>query len=69
MDYAADLIDNSNKVEPIPLLLQVNELYQSLKNTALAFYISILDYFIKATEYDSILVSFLTVLSARDDKT
>ncbi|KAG7001869.1 ATP-dependent DNA helicase hus2/rqh1 [Fusarium oxysporum f. sp. conglutinans] len=69
MDYAGDLVDIDNKVEPIPSLLQVNELHQSLEDAALAFYISVLDHFTKGTEYDSILVSFLTVLSIRDDKT
>jgi superfamily II DNA helicase RecQ len=69
IDYAGDLVDIDNKVEPIPSFLQVNELHQSLEDAALAFYISVLDHFTKGTEYDSILVSFLTVLSIRDDKT
>jgi hypothetical protein len=68
MDYAAELIDIDNKVDPMPALSRINELHELLENAALAFYISVLDHF-KVTEYDSILVSFLTVLSIRDDKT
>ncbi|KAH7231629.1 uncharacterized protein BKA55DRAFT_712855, partial [Fusarium redolens] len=69
MDYAAELIDIENKVEPMPASSRINELHELLENAALVFYISVLDHFTKATEYDSILVSFLTVLSIRDDKT
>jgi hypothetical protein len=69
MDYAAELIDIDNKVDPMPALSRINELHELLENAALAFYIYVLDHFTKVTEYDSILVSFLTVLSIRDDKT
>jgi len=69
IDSTVNLININNKVEPIPILLQINELHQSLKNTTLTFYISILNHFTKVTKYNSILVSFLTVLSIRNDKT
>ncbi|KAJ0127365.1 hypothetical protein HZ326_29530 [Fusarium oxysporum f. sp. albedinis] len=69
MDYAGELIDIENKIEPMPTSLRINELHELLENAALVFYISVLDHFTKTTEYDSILVSFLTVLSIRDDKT
>lgn len=69
MDNAADLVDIDNKVEPLPASSRINELHQRLEDSALAFYVSILDHFTKVTEYESILVSFLTVLSIRDDKT
>ncbi|RKK72604.1 hypothetical protein BFJ71_g17488, partial [Fusarium oxysporum] len=69
MDYAGELIDIENKIEPMPTSSRINELHELLENAALAFYISVLDHFTKTTEYDSILVSFLTVLSIRDDKT
>ncbi|KAL9561239.1 hypothetical protein ACKAV7_014594 [Fusarium commune] len=69
MDHAAELIDIDNKVEPMPTLSRINELHQLLEDAALAFYISVLDHFTKVTEYDSILISFLTVLSIQDDKT
>jgi hypothetical protein len=45
------------------------QLYQNLDNAVLEIYISILDYYTKATEYNSILVSFIMVLSVRPDKT
>ncbi|EGU72775.1 hypothetical protein FOXB_16716, partial [Fusarium oxysporum f. sp. conglutinans Fo5176] len=69
MDHAAELVDIDNKVEPVPTSSRITELHQQLEDAALAFYISVLDHFTKVTEYDSILVSFLTVLSIRDDKT
>ncbi|RYC77865.1 hypothetical protein BFJ63_vAg19261 [Fusarium oxysporum f. sp. narcissi] len=69
MDYAGELIDIENKIEPMATSSRINELHELLENAALAFYISVLDHFTKTTEYDSILVSFLTVLSIRDDKT
>ncbi|KAF4442495.1 hypothetical protein F53441_11726, partial [Fusarium austroafricanum] len=69
MDHAAELVDIDNKVEPVPTSSRINELHRLLEEAALAFYISVLDHFTKVTEYDSILVSFLTVLSIRDDKT
>ncbi|KAF5227551.1 hypothetical protein FANTH_14744 [Fusarium anthophilum] len=69
MDHAAELVDIDNKVEPVPTSSRITELHQRLEDAALAFYISVLDHFTKVTEYDSILVSFLTVLSIRDDKT
>ncbi|KAK2926802.1 hypothetical protein FoTM2_013672 [Fusarium oxysporum f. sp. vasinfectum] len=69
MDYAAELIDIKAEIEPLPTSSRINELHELLENAALAFYISVLDHFTKTTEYDSILVSFLTVLSIRDDKT
>ncbi|KAF4442502.1 hypothetical protein F53441_11725 [Fusarium austroafricanum] len=69
MDHAAELIDIDNKVEPVPTSSRINELHRLLEEAALAFYISVLDHFTKVTEYNSILVSFLTVLSIRDNKT
>ncbi|KFA70949.1 hypothetical protein S40288_10242 [Stachybotrys chartarum IBT 40288] len=40
-----------------------------LDDAVMEMYLSILDHFTKATEYDSILVSFIMVLSVRPDKT
>jgi hypothetical protein len=69
IDHAAELVDIKNRVKPIPISSRIQELHQRLKDAALAFYISVLDHFTKVTEYNSILVSFLTVLSIRDNKT
>ncbi|EXK77360.1 hypothetical protein FOQG_17929 [Fusarium oxysporum f. sp. raphani 54005] len=69
MDYTRELIDIENKIKPMPISSRINELHKLLENTALTFYISVLNHFTKATKYDSILVSFLTVLSIRDNKT
>ncbi|KAF4449199.1 hypothetical protein F53441_7481 [Fusarium austroafricanum] len=69
IDHAAELIDINNKVEPMPTSSRINELHRLLEEAALAFYISVLDHFTKVTKYDSILVSFLTILSIRDNKT
>ncbi|KAF4449204.1 hypothetical protein F53441_7480 [Fusarium austroafricanum] len=68
IDHAAELVDIDNKVEPVPTSSRITKLHQQLKDAALTFYISILNYFTKVTKYDSILVSFLTILSIRDNK-
>jgi len=47
----------------------VSKFFNLLKNNILELYISVLDHFTKDTEYDSVLVSFLTVLSVRVDGT
>lgn len=44
-------------------------LYLALEDAVMEMYLSILDHQTKVTEYDSILVSFITVLSVRPDKT
>jgi RecQ family ATP-dependent DNA helicase len=49
--------------------LNTRQLYVGLDDTVMEMYLSILDHFTKATEYDSILVSFIMVLSVRPDKT
>lgn len=48
---------------------EVVRLLDLLEVDVLTLYISILDHFTKDTEYDSVLVSFLTVLSIRADGT
>lgn len=44
-------------------------LFSLLENDVLALCISILDHVTKNTEYDNVLVSFLTLLSIRADGT
>lgn len=51
----------------IPLC--VNELHALLEEAALVFYISVLNHCTKITDYNSILVSFLIVLSIYADDT
>ena len=48
-------------------LLYINKLHTLLEDAALTLYISILNYFTKATKYNSILISFLIVLSIWPD--
>ncbi|KAL9567428.1 hypothetical protein ACKAV7_008378 [Fusarium commune] len=69
IDYAAELIGIKNNIEPMPTSSRIHELYELLENAALASYISVLHQFTKAIECDNMLVSILTVLGIRDDKT
>ncbi|KAF4995459.1 hypothetical protein FDECE_12796 [Fusarium decemcellulare] len=72
MDHAADLTDiseGSADVEESASPSRIRDLHLLLEETALEFYISVLDHFTKTTEYDSVLVSFLTVLAIRNDDT
>ncbi|KAH7243966.1 hypothetical protein B0J15DRAFT_552827 [Fusarium solani] len=52
-----------------PEVLEISRLLDLLESDVLELYISVLDHFTKDTEYDSVLVSFLTVLSVRADGT
>lgn len=69
MEHADDLTDawkdNGNDLEAP----EVSQLLNVLEHDVLELYISVLDHFTKDTEYDSVLVSFLTVLSVREDGT
>ena len=49
--------------------LSGRRLYQDLDDAVMEMYLSMLDHYTKATEYDSVLVSFIMVLSVRPDKT
>lgn len=52
-----------------PEVPEISRLLDLLESDVLELYISVLDHFTKDTEYDSVLVSFLTVLSVRADDT
>ena len=52
-----------------PEVPEISRLLDLLESDVLELYISVLDHFTKDTEYDSVLVSFLTVLSVRADGT
>ncbi|KAJ3453241.1 hypothetical protein MRS44_018896 [Fusarium solani] len=69
MDHAAELADTPNGPGDVSILSRIKELHTMLEEAALAFYVSVLDHFTKSTEYDSVLVSFLMVLSIRNDNT
>ncbi|KAI8648058.1 hypothetical protein LRP88_12664 [Fusarium phalaenopsidis] len=69
IDHAAELADTPNAPGDVSILSRIKELHTMLEEAALAFYVSILDHFTKSTEYDSVLVSFLMVLSIRNDNT
>ncbi|KAH7242834.1 hypothetical protein B0J15DRAFT_371399, partial [Fusarium solani] len=68
------LSDNLNDLEEAWLLAKGNfsshkviELYKGVKERTLALFISILDHQTKDSEFDSVMVSFLTVLSISPD--
>ncbi|KAJ4195495.1 endo-1,3-beta glucanase [Fusarium solani] len=67
MEHAAELADMPNGSGEVSTLSRIKELHTMLEEAALAFYISVLDHFTKSTEYDSALISFLMVLSIRND--
>ncbi|KAJ4138000.1 hypothetical protein NW754_001360 [Fusarium falciforme] len=69
MDHAAELADTPNGPGDVSILSRIKELHTMLEEAALAFYVSVLDHFTKSTEYDSVLVSFLMVLSIQNDNT
>ena len=50
-------------------LASYNPIYAKLDDAVMEVYLSVVDHFTKDTEYDSILVSFIMVLSVRADKT
>ncbi|KAJ3455642.1 hypothetical protein MRS44_017124 [Fusarium solani] len=52
-----------------PEVPEISRLLDLLESDVLELYISVLDHFTKDTEHDSVLVSFLTVLSVRADGT
>ncbi|RMI97528.1 hypothetical protein CDV36_016208 [Fusarium kuroshium] len=69
MEHASELVDMPDMPTEGSTSTRTKELYTKLEDATLAFYISVLDHFTKGTEYDSILVSFLMVLSIRNDGT
>ncbi|KAL6401245.1 hypothetical protein AUP68_08437 [Ilyonectria robusta] len=66
--YVDDLTDTLEENDGNLKALRVVELHTLLEESVLELYISILDYFTKTTEYQSVLVSFLIVLSICSDK-
>ncbi|KAI3561796.1 hypothetical protein IWW34DRAFT_839405 [Fusarium oxysporum f. sp. albedinis] len=69
MEHADDLTDAWKENGGDPEAPEVVRLLDLLETAVLELYISVLDHFTKDTEYDSVLVSFLTVLSVRADGT
>ncbi|KAH7247621.1 uncharacterized protein BKA55DRAFT_739568 [Fusarium redolens] len=69
MDQADGLTDAWKEYEGDPEAPEIVRLLDLLETAVLELYISVLDHFTKDTEYDSVLVSFLTVLSVRADGT
>ncbi|RKK19457.1 hypothetical protein BFJ66_g15721 [Fusarium oxysporum f. sp. cepae] len=67
MEHADDLTDAWKENGGDPEAPEVVRLLDLLETAVLELYISVLDHFTKDTEYDSVLVSFLTVLSVRAD--
>ncbi|KAK1621515.1 hypothetical protein BDP81DRAFT_512085 [Colletotrichum phormii] len=58
---------NTNEGGRDPDVPGIAGLLDGLETAVLELYISVLDHFTKDSEYDSVLVSFLTVLSIRAD--
>jgi superfamily II DNA helicase RecQ len=69
MDYADRLTDMEAEHGRTTERPGLRQLYSDLDGAVTEMYMSILDHYTKATEYDSILVSFIMVLSVRPDKT
>lgn len=69
MEHADDLTDAWREHSGDPEAPAVSKLLDQLESDVLELYISVLDHFTKDTEYESVLVSFLTVLSIRADGT
>jgi hypothetical protein len=69
MEYVDDLTEAWKEYSGDLEVPEVARLLDLLETTVLKLYISILDHFTKDTEYDSVLVSFLTVLSVQADST
>jgi hypothetical protein len=67
MEYIDDLTEAWKEHSGDPEALEIVRLLDLLETTILELYISILDHFTKDTEYDSVLISFLTILSVRAD--
>ncbi|KAF5709485.1 nwd1 protein [Fusarium globosum] len=68
MEHADDLTDAWKENRGDPEAPEIVRLLDLLETAVLELYISVLDHFTKDTEYDSVLVSFLTV-SVRADGT
>ncbi|KLP03469.1 Uncharacterized protein Y057_10530 [Fusarium fujikuroi] len=69
MEHADDLTDAWKENGGDPEAPEIVRLLDLRETAVLELYISVLDHFTKDTEYDSVLVSFLTVLSVRADGT
>jgi hypothetical protein len=69
MDQADGLTDAWKEYEGDLEAPEIVGLLDLLETAVLELYISVLDYFTKDTEYDTVLVSFLTVPSVRADGT
>jgi hypothetical protein len=69
MEHADDLTEAWKEYSGDPEAPEIARLLDLLETAVLELYISVLDHFTKDTEYDSVLVSFLTVLSVRADGT
>jgi hypothetical protein len=67
MEHADDLTEAWKEHSGDPEVPEIARLLDLLETAVLELYISVLDYFTKDMEYDSVLVSFLTVLSVRAD--
>ena len=67
MEHADDLTEAWKEHGGDPEAPEIARLLDLLETAVLELYISVLDHFTKDTEYDSVLVSFLTVLSVRAD--
>nr|CEG03793.1 unnamed protein product [Fusarium acuminatum CS5907] len=69
MEYVDDLTEAWKEYSGDPEAPEIARLLDLLETAVLELYISILDHFTKDTEYDSVLISFLTVLSVQADST
>jgi hypothetical protein len=67
MEHADDLTEAWKEHGGDPEAPEIARLLDLLETAVLELYISVLDHFTKDTEYDSVLVSLLTVLSVRAD--
>ncbi|KAL6412376.1 uncharacterized protein AUP68_03578, partial [Ilyonectria robusta] len=66
VDDLTDTLEENNSNLKAPRIVKLHTL---LEESVLELYISILNHFTKTTEYQSILISFLIVLSIRSNKT
>ncbi|KAK7586289.1 hypothetical protein V3481_009034 [Fusarium oxysporum f. sp. vasinfectum] len=69
MEHADDLTDAWKENGGDPEAPEIVRCLDLLETAVLELYISVLNHFTKDTEYDRVLVSFLTVLSVRADGT
>ena len=63
IEYADNLTKAQKEHSSNPEVPEITRLLDLLETAILKLYISILNYFTKDTEYNSVLVSFLTVFS------